>query len=384
MSEGEQDTVEQKETPMPKEVRCYLEATNNRLTQNPTSLDEKIEMWMYLLKQWKYYLDDLLYREQTVFLLLPLLTNCSVFYLQRYQERKQREDLDRAIELAQETIQNVEDSSPKLFEYMEHLGFVLSLRYNLTHSMEDLANTNAVWQRAIANATNDSSKAKYLYALSESYKERYRLLKSHDALEQAIQCLEDAAQLDTSITRNDPLNLLAFMLRERYSLTRDLNDLRRANQAWQESVRLLPLEDPTIPDKLRNIGAIQARIYAITQQRTDLEESIAYWKHMLNQLPDTMTIRAMGCNFLGYCLAMRFKFTCNLEDLNEALLVQEQAVAQAASRREEYTGYLQNLCNILSERYKISPTMEDQEWIREVEDEIGHLEREQELSTDYT
>lgn len=373
MPENEQDTVEQKKGPMPEEIRGYMEAVNNKPIQNPTTLDENIEMWTYLLERWKYYLDASPYRKQTVFLLIPLLTNCSVFYLQRYQERKQQEDLDRAIDLAQETIQNTEDSSPNLLKSIDHLGFVLSLRYNQTRSMEDLANRDAACQRAIANAADDITKAKYLYLIGESHKERYRLLKSQDALNQAIQFLEEAIQLDTSVVRNDPLNLLAFMLRERYPLTEDLNDLRRANQAWQESVSLLPIEDETIPEKLQNIVAIQARIFAITQQQTDLEKSILCWKHILNRIPDTMAAKAMSYNFLGYCLAMRFEFTHSLEDLSEALLVQEQAVTLAAPRQEEYTNHLRNLHNMLTERYKVHPTMEDRERISQVEKEIEHL-----------
>lgn len=109
MSENRQDAVGQKKDPMPEEARRYMEVVKNRLAKNPTTLDERIETWTYLLEQWKHYLDDSPYRKQVVYLLLPLLTNCSVFYLQRYQDHKQREDLDRAVELALEVIQNVED-----------------------------------------------------------------------------------------------------------------------------------------------------------------------------------------------------------------------------------------------------------------------------------
>lgn len=253
---------------------------------------------------------------------------------------------------------------------------MLGLRYDLKHSMEDLVHAEVAWLRALANSTNDSSRAKYLYFLGQTSNARYRLLKNRDDLEQAIQYLEDAARLETSMKRNDALNLLAFMLRDRYPLTGNLNDLRRANQVWKESVSLLPMEDETIPDKLRNISAIQAKIYAITQQRTDLEENITYWKNMLNQMPETMTVKAVAYNFLGYCLTMRFEFTHNLEDLDEALQAQEQAVALVASHSEEYTDYLQNIHIILSERYKVSPTAKDREHIKQIEEEIGQIKHE--------
>lgn len=84
----------------------------------------------------------------------------------------------------------------------------------------------------------------------------------------------------------------------------------------------------------------------------------------------------MACNFLGYCLTMRFAFTHHLEDVDEALRFQEQAIALAASQPEEYIGYLQNLHNILTERYNVNPTMEDQKRIWQVEEEIGRLKRE--------
>ncbi len=109
------------------------------------------------------------YRKQTIILLLPLLANCSTFYLQRYQERKQRSDLDRSIEFAQETLQDMEDNSPKVLEYIDHLGFVLGLRYNSTYSMEDLATMELAWQRALANSPDDSARSKYLYILLMSF-----------------------------------------------------------------------------------------------------------------------------------------------------------------------------------------------------------------------
>lgn len=83
--------------------------------------------------------------------------------------------------------------------------------------------------------------------------------------------------------------------------------------------------------------------------------------------------KADGYNFSGYCRAMRFEFTQDLQGLNEAVQLQERAVELAHSQSSRRNDYLHNLRNTLIARYRVSRGEADLKRIQQIESEIGVL-----------
>lgn len=72
---------------------------------------------------------------------------------------------------------------------------------------------------------------------------------------------------------------------------------------------------------------------------------------------------------------MHFEFTRDLADLNDAVHIQEQAIALAEARPDRL-GYLQNLSNMLTERIQAAPNEADNQRLQRVEAEIHQLQGE--------
>ncbi|GCE15881.1 hypothetical protein [Tengunoibacter tsumagoiensis] len=356
-SESAQDSSTSHSQELPEEFRYFREAVLHRPTDS--TLDGKVEEWAYILAAWRQHLAHSRYRKHALKLLLPILDSYSGLCFQRYQEKGSADDLELTLRLYEEAVRETTQDSDDLLRRLEGLGLVQGMRYNQTKDLTDLDAILQTLKRAAELVASTSTYPQYLYFIGEYYKERYRLTRSSEDLTLTIEYLQDSVDRETSRKKVDALYLLGFMFRERYSYSDNNEDLKLAIDTWHAALDLMKLYEPDAPGLLENIGATFAQYYELSQSHAALEEAIPFWQRITAQLSRHSPILSACYTFLSYCCFMRYVYTDEMDNLNQAIEASEKAVELSLPNSEEHIRNLNNLGNTLKARYGVTAESAD-------------------------
>ncbi|MDQ2714597.1 MAG: hypothetical protein M3Z08_06795 [Chloroflexota bacterium] len=348
---------------MPEEFRLFKEAihTTPDSLASDSPLDIHIATWEQILSAWDRYLRDSSYRPQALQIRLPALLNGGRLYFLRFRQTQRVEDLERALQLRQEAYQQLPQGDPELPAIENNLLYMLNTlielqgrRYNQSHDVQDVQRSNQLCEQALSLTAHDPThRPRYLYYLSQGCKELYRLAGEREPLEQALAHLSEATEIcpPDSPYLFPSLELLGYTLRERFTYTDDLADLRGASEAWQRAARIGAPAAPEMRTLLNNVGDIMVAYYKRTQDRADLEKFIQFCEEAVNASPQDAPGLVDLLSFYSYGLSQRYEHTHESADLEQAIQCMERAVALSAASPEQRSSSLNNLGNMLHVRY---------------------------------
>ncbi|WP_129630006.1 CHAT domain-containing protein [Candidatus Oscillochloris fontis] len=322
-----------------------------------SALDVAVSVWHTILEHPDFATSQLNFR-------LTVLNNAGGTFLRRYWSCGQSADLDRALDLRKEALDNTLPDSPDRAMILNNLGNSLRTRYARSGQMEDLEQALVVWQQAVASTPPASSdRAVYLNNLGSGMRARYTRSGRLEDLIQALDCYEQAL---ASTSPDSPdwvsiLNNLGLGLHDRYIRSGRLEDLEQALEVWQQAVAMSPHESPDRAGYLNNLGIGMSLRYARSGRLEDLEQALDCYAQAVARTPPDSPDRAMYLSNLGNGLCGRYARSGRLKDLEQALEVYQQAVDSTTPDSPDYVRYLSNLSNGLRDRYARSGRLEDLE-----------------------
>ncbi|KAF5622292.1 30S ribosomal S17P protein [Fusarium sp. NRRL 52700] len=158
-------------------------------------------------------------------------------------------------------------------------------------------------------------------------------------------------QTQTHHDRAACLDELGLALGDRFSITRDADDLEEAIRVSAEAVNMTPMGSPDRAGRLSNLGIRLAERHSITLELGDIQEAISIMRQVLEVTPDGDPDLAMYLNNLGTALADQYAQTSSMADLDEAIEITQQAINAAIDDHSDLPMYLNSLALRLGDRY---------------------------------
>lgn len=154
------------------------------------------------------------------------------------------------------------------------------------------------------------------------------------------------------------LTAVGNVQRDRYLETGSLSDLDEARRCAEEALALTPEQHPRRAARLTNLAVLLSDDFAERADRSHLDRAIELYRQALDLREPVASRVAERMNDLALALRDRYRDTENSQDLDEAVDLARRA---AASTIDELThaGHVNNLANALSERYERDGDPED-------------------------
>ncbi|KAF2263250.1 hypothetical protein CC78DRAFT_534136 [Lojkania enalia] len=227
------------------------------------------------------------------------------------------EDINRAIELAQATVDLISQGDMNRLSGLYNLGGLLDTRYTRTHNLEDL---------------------------------KLKVEKAQEAVR---------TMPDRFLSAHRFQNQLAVSLGKLFERTHDPDVIERAIAASDVAVDGTPEGDPTRPFHLNT----QARLLGMRFEQTGVPEDLNRAIDILNGSLPLLQMghpdRVIGVNYLGILTGIRFEQQGDTEDLETAIKCSEEALATAPKPNPDRPGVLSNLANRLSRRAQRNNDVKD-------------------------
>ncbi len=250
----------------------------------------------------------------------------------RYTSTGDAGDVDIAVAAWQRVINHPAFSrTPQDFQQaaLNHFGVSLLNRYTTTHNREDLDKALDVLQDSVERTLPDSSYlADRLGSLAQGLMALYDLTGDLPTAEQVIEKAGRAVQLSAPNSEHLPvhLDLLLSAWMTYYRRTNKLEDLEQVIEAYRKAVELTPSTSPDLPLYLHTLGANLADHFERTRKPEDLNESIACYKRAIDLFSPDSPEQAISLGGLGTSLRLRYEYLGKPKDLEEALKNCKRAV----------------------------------------------------------
>ena len=262
--------------------------------------------------------------------------------------------MDDAITCCEQTTTVNASDSPDQPGYLTNLGNALRNRYGHTGSFEDLERAVQAYQSSVETVPADSSyRPLFLHNWAVGLRDRYLHTGDQADLEQAIQGFEEAVDHSSPSSPELPgyLSNLGITLDDRYSCTGSLEDLERAIATHRQAVDQIPSGAPTLQIHLNNLGNALRNRHTRTRSLTDLEQVIAAYQQAVDRTPPDSAFLASRLNNLANSLRDRYIQTENLADLEAAIQNYQQAITRTPSGSSEIAPIQNNLGNALRDYF---------------------------------
>ncbi|KAG8881162.1 hypothetical protein FRB99_004735, partial [Tulasnella sp. 403] len=237
---------------------------------------------------------------------------------------------DKAIENFQRVLSLVPRDAPGRRNTLELLGPCLKMRYNTTHSLDDVDRAIEIDTEALESWPGDATPPRDLInRLGELFRERYSKRRDVPDLDNAISHWDG---LLSSLGDNDPLRVevlfdLGSALFDRCERMGNAVDVEHAIGHLKEALSLERNDTrrPTILDKLANATFI--RHMKSSHKGSDLDDAIHLHREALSFRSSGHRGRPTSLNNLAGALQVRYKTIGDMRDLNEAFQHVEEAVS---------------------------------------------------------
>jgi CHAT domain-containing protein len=154
-------------------------------------------------------------------------------------------------------------------------------------------------------------------------------------------------------------NNLADVLRERYSLRGEAEDLSQSIELFEETLELTPEGDDSRPMLLNNLAGVLRESYSLRGKTEDLDKSIKLLEEALELTPEGDEARSMLVNNLTLALGDRYDLIGKVEDLDQGIELLEEALAVSPEGDKYRTLLLNRLADVLRESYSLRGKTED-------------------------
>lgn len=287
------------------------------------------------------------------------LSNLGSHLSARYELSGAVEDLEQAIQQAEKAVTASPLDHTNLSAFLNNLGTHLSTRYIISGSVEDLEKAMKCAEEALTTAgPEDLDRATLLSNVGERLLARYELSGVVEELQRSIKLAEEALAA-TPTDQAVFLSSLSSRLWTRYRISGVMEDLEQAIKLGQETLAVTPPGHTARIRRLNALGVVLAERYKRLGATEDLEQAIVRSEEALVEAPPGHTLRATSLSNLGTFLSRRYERLGMVEDLERAIKRAEQAVAATPLNHTHRAARLNNLGTYLSTRYEISGSVED-------------------------
>ncbi|MFJ8630944.1 tetratricopeptide repeat protein [Streptomyces sp. NPDC093568] len=354
-----------------------------QLTQQPQSLGRLIEIINECVQD--------VPRQRRLALLAPLADA----YFDRFQHWGNRTDLDRAIELHEESTQapdvdpqerllrvnqlgmmlrtrtlhtpNVRDldrairaleavrpsslASEQHCGLLTNLGSYLRLRYEVMGRTGDLDGAIRSHERVLREGPPDGKQRPYaLNNLGVAYLSRYERLEEREDLHRSIALIEESVQAtpEDSPVRWERLHNLALARTAFVEEEPDSANLTEATAAVDAAEAVTPRDSPLSAYFPALRAVLLARRFALLGEASDNDTSIDAGEHALSALPVENLLHKSSVNELAHALMCRFRRLGDPGDLARAVELAEFAAARPESRWPDMPAQLLTLAMALT------------------------------------
>ena len=268
--------------------------------------------------------------------------------------------LEAALDLA---VEAQGSDHPDLALWLNHLGSILIFKFRATQDLAYLDKGITYSQRALSL---DSSNAHSLVSLGILYSERYTYTGDANDVNQGIllhQRAISSSQRDDSDRAQLPMwrNSLAGAYERRYKTSRDLKDISEAITLGEEALEGAPRGHRLRPRFLANQGLYLRHLFIRTRSKEDINKAIELQEESVRLAADDDPARYLYMNNLALSYSTRFKSDHDrrkghelheLGDINQAIDLQTRVVDFTTPDTNLLSNWLANLGGFYLERYE--------------------------------
>ncbi|CAE6382601.1 unnamed protein product [Rhizoctonia solani] len=145
----------------------------------------------------------------------------------------------------------------------------------------------------------------------------------------------------------------------RFERLGELDDISKAIDYESQAIAITPVEDPSLPDKLGNLGATYSSRFEGLGDLCDLEKSIEYISHAVALIPDDQPNISLWLAYLGNSYHTRFERFGQPSDLDKAIEYKSRGFALAPEEDPCFSSRLGSLATSLSLRSQCMGVLND-------------------------
>jgi tetratricopeptide (TPR) repeat protein len=245
-------------------------------------------------------------------------------FVGRWEKRGSAEDIDRAIELLEQALVTFPVISGDYAWCLEGLDDALRKRFGTTGSLDDLQRVLELNEKALdSTPISHSNYHLYLNNVSTVLLSRFEATDSMDDLNRVITMAQRAVA--TAPQNDDPGNVKHIVSSSTAELEM-LKSVTTIDQVFESLSRATVEPQPDRPNYLIQLSLALQRRFEKTRSIDDLNQAtIATEEAVACTMPDHPK-RALYINYLCQTLRNRFEIKRGIDDLNQAIAIWEQAV----------------------------------------------------------
>ncbi|HLZ55701.1 MAG TPA: hypothetical protein VKR06_02040 [Ktedonosporobacter sp.] len=243
-----------------------------------------------------------------------LFNLCSCLIM-RFSRKKKMDDLDRAIRLGQEIIEQTTHEAPHRSTHLQNHATALLMRYTITDKAAD--------QQA--------------------------------ALQAMVLLVSEMP--DDAPERLDWIDKITTLLRK----YRDTSSFTLMIEVGQQLVTYTPSDADYLPMLLNIVGTGYMGRFARTDDENDLAEAVRYHEQAFSRCSPNSPYQLHCSLNLGFVLKMRYEETHQLDDLDRAIVLLEKVMAQAPHDYHAIPMCHGQLANALGQRFERTENLADLE-----------------------
>ena len=276
----------------------------------------------------------------------------------RFRTGGKADDISKAIALFQDTLSLIPDDNVQLGRNSNDLGQALLARFESVGDVADVSEAIIAFQQSLEKGEMPD----IMKNLSRSLFYRFNKLKKVHDLDLAVMTFEDAAILALNKDPSDLHieDLFDYFIKDFQRLT-DPSDLLEAIEELKAVVTTMRPEDVYRPKgRFHNLGVfLSVRLKALDDSG-DLPQSVLKdLEEVIGLIADIHPQKVLWLNMLGDLYTHRFDRLKYNGDLNEAILIFEQATRMAAEASRSELKSVNHLGTSLLKRFR---------WLGDIED----------------
>jgi CHAT domain-containing protein len=157
---------------------------------------------------------------------------------------------------------------------------------------------------------------------------RYRRFGLLSDLDAAVEAMKEALETDLPTEIEAPARTnLGNVLRERYAVSGNQEDLRNALTAYQRALDVTAMDSPDYPDRLSNLAALYAELCFLTRDGQDLDQAIALSQKAVEATPTHSPELITYLGNYAWALKLRYEFRGETADQSSAISAYRHATA---------------------------------------------------------
>lgn len=242
----------------------------------------------------------------------------------RWEKRGSADDLDRAIELLEKALVTFPIVSGEYAWCLEGLDEVLTKRFRTTGSLDDLNRMLELNENALASTpVSHSNYPLYLDNLSTVLRSRFEAIGSTDDLNQAISMAQRAV---TIAPQNNDLGSARHTISSNNAELEKLRSITTLDQVFESLSRATYESRPDRSKYLFQLSLTLQRRFEKERSIDDLNQAIIAAEQAVACTPTDHPNHVLYLNYLCQTFRNRFELEGGIDDLNQAIEIWEQAV----------------------------------------------------------